>query len=49
MLTLAAIEGKHDDLKGLKENVVMGRMIPAGTGFPGYDRVEVGFREAAHI
>ena len=49
VLTLAAIEGKHDDLKGLKENVVMGRMIPAGTGFPGYDQVEVGFREAAHI
>ena len=33
VLTLASIEGKYDSLKGLKENVVMGRMIPAGTGF----------------
>ena len=43
VLTLAAIEGKYDGLKGLKENVVMGRLIPAGTGFPGYSDVEVGF------
>jgi DNA-directed RNA polymerase subunit beta' len=43
VLTLAAIEAKYDSLKGLKENVVMGRMIPAGTGFPGYSDVEVGF------
>jgi DNA-directed RNA polymerase subunit beta' len=49
VLTLAAIEGKHDDLKGLKENVVMGRMIPAGTGFPGYDQVEVDLSESAQI
>ena len=32
MLTEAAVEGKVDDLKGLKENVIVGRLIPAGTG-----------------
>ena len=36
VLTQASIEGKCDYLKGLKENVIMGRLIPAGTGFPGY-------------
>ncbi len=42
VLTQAAIEGRVDYLKGLKENVIMGRIIPAGTGFPkyrGYDMV----------
>ena len=33
VLTLAAIEGKEDKLKGLKENVIIGKLIPAGTGF----------------
>ena len=33
MLTEAAIEGKSDWLRGLKENVIIGRLIPAGTGF----------------
>jgi DNA-directed RNA polymerase subunit beta' len=33
VLTEAAIEGKKDWLHGLKENVVIGRLIPAGTGF----------------
>jgi DNA-directed RNA polymerase subunit beta' len=33
VLAGAAIEGKHDDLKGLKENVIIGKLIPAGTGF----------------
>ena len=32
MLTDAAIKGKVDTLKGLKENVIVGRLIPAGTG-----------------
>ena len=32
MLTDAAIRGKVDKLKGLKENVIVGRLIPAGTG-----------------
>ncbi len=33
VLAGAAIEGKQDDLKGLKENVIIGKLIPAGTGF----------------
>jgi DNA-directed RNA polymerase subunit beta' len=33
VLTGAAIAGKRDDLRGLKENVIVGRLIPAGTGF----------------
>jgi DNA-directed RNA polymerase subunit beta' len=32
VLTEAAVSGKEDDLKGLKENVIVGRLIPAGTG-----------------
>ncbi|MDR1534836.1 MAG: DNA-directed RNA polymerase subunit beta' [Planctomycetota bacterium] len=34
VLTDAAIAGRRDSLRGLKENVLIGRMIPAGTGFP---------------
>ena len=36
VLTEAALSGKIDYLRGLKENVIMGRLIPAGTGLPGY-------------
>lgn len=36
VLTQASIEGRVDYLRGLKENVIMGRIIPAGTGFPRY-------------
>ena len=36
VLTQASIEGRVDYLKGLKENVIMGRIIPAGTGFAKY-------------
>jgi len=32
VLTEAAINGKYDELVGLKENVIVGRLIPAGTG-----------------
>jgi DNA-directed RNA polymerase subunit beta' len=35
VLAKAAIEGKVDYLRGLKENVIIGKLIPAGTGFPG--------------
>jgi DNA-directed RNA polymerase subunit beta' len=35
VLAGAAIEGKEDRLLGLKENVIIGKLIPAGTGFPG--------------
>lgn len=52
VLTEAAIEGKADWLRGLKENVIIGRLIPAGTGFNSYaesvktvhfDKVAAGF------
>ncbi len=36
VLTEAAIEGKNDGLEGLKENVIIGKLIPAGTGMPQY-------------
>lgn len=39
ILTEAAIEGKIDWLRGLKENVVVGRLIPAGTGFNAYSDI----------
>ena len=41
VLTEAAISGKTDELRGLKENVIVGRLIPAGTGLGNYTRVEV--------
>src|SRR5712664_1114077 len=41
VLTEAAISGKTDELRGLKENVIVGRLIPAGTGLNNYKRVEV--------
>ena len=33
VLTEAAVAGKRDELRGLKENVIVGRLIPAGTGY----------------
>jgi DNA-directed RNA polymerase subunit beta' len=39
VLAGAAIEGKVDFLRGLKENVIIGKLIPAGTGFPGEEVV----------
>ncbi|MEZ5171101.1 MAG: DNA-directed RNA polymerase subunit beta' [Acidimicrobiia bacterium] len=39
VLTEAAIEAKSDDLAGLKENVIIGKLIPAGTGMDEYKRV----------
>ena len=41
VLTEAAIQGKTDDLRGLKENVIMGRLIPAGTGLAAYKKLAV--------
>jgi DNA-directed RNA polymerase subunit beta' len=41
VLTEASIQGKTDDLRGLKENVIMGRLIPAGTGLAAYRRLKV--------
>jgi len=44
VLTQASINAKSDDLKGLKENVIVGHKIPAGTGLPEYDDLIVGSR-----
>nr|YP_010619661.1 RNA polymerase b'-subunit [Tayloriella tenebrosa]WAX03674.1 RNA polymerase b'-subunit [Tayloriella tenebrosa] len=41
VLTEAAIYGKLDQLRGLKENVIIGRLIPAGTGFNSYNSNKV--------
>ena len=41
VLTQAAIEGKVDSLRGLKENVIMGRLIPAGTGIARYRNLKM--------
>ncbi|MCB1016062.1 MAG: hypothetical protein KDB10_13235, partial [Acidimicrobiales bacterium] len=40
VLTEAAIESRSDSLVGLKENIIIGKLIPAGTGLPGYREVE---------
>nr|WP_208022704.1 DNA-directed RNA polymerase subunit beta' [Desulfonema ishimotonii] len=42
VLTEAAIAGAQDYLRGLKENVIMGRLVPAGTGFPEYQEIVIG-------
>ncbi|MCE5197868.1 MAG: DNA-directed RNA polymerase subunit beta' [Armatimonadota bacterium] len=41
VLTDAAVKGKRDNLVGLKENVIIGRLIPAGTGLPRYKQIDV--------
>jgi DNA-directed RNA polymerase subunit beta' len=46
VLTEAAIAGKLDELKGLKENVIMGRLIPAGTGLAMYRNLHIPHAEA---
>ena len=46
VLTEAAINGKTDFLRGLKENVIMGRLIPAGTGLTAYKSLRVIIEEA---
>jgi DNA-directed RNA polymerase subunit beta' len=45
VLTEAAIIGKVDGLRGLKENVIMGRLIPAGTGFAAYSKLGMTFAD----
>jgi DNA-directed RNA polymerase subunit beta' len=47
VLTQAAMEGKSDPLMGLKENVIIGKLIPAGTGLPRYRDVSVDATEEA--
>lgn len=47
VLTEAAIKGKEDPLLGLKENVIIGKLIPAGTGMSGYRKISVKHNEVA--
>ncbi|WP_403022855.1 DNA-directed RNA polymerase subunit beta' [Salinibacterium sp. GXW1014] len=47
VLTQAAMDGKSDPLLGLKENVIIGKLIPAGTGLPRYRNVSVEATEEA--
>ena len=41
VLTEVAVSGKEDKLVGLKENVIMGRLIPAGTGCRAYSGIQI--------
>jgi len=43
VLTDASIKGKVDDLMGLKENIIIGKLIPAGTGMKRYNDVEIDY------
>jgi DNA-directed RNA polymerase subunit beta' len=45
VLTEAAVKGKVDNLIGLKENVIIGKLIPAGTGMPQYKNVKINTEE----
>lgn len=47
VLTEAALAGKVDKLVGLKENVILGHLIPAGTGFRSFQESEVSYRREA--
>jgi DNA-directed RNA polymerase subunit beta' len=49
VLTQAAIEGKVDFLRGLKENVIMGRLIPAGTGVSKYRSAKLFIEEPVEV
>ncbi|GAB5382800.1 MAG: DNA-directed RNA polymerase subunit beta' [Aliiglaciecola sp.] len=48
VLTEAAVQGKEDELRGLKENVIVGRLIPAGTGFA-YHQNRAKMKQAALV
>ncbi len=45
VLNEAAVYGRVDNLEGLKENVIVGHLIPAGTGARNYDKIVVGSME----
>ncbi len=45
VLSEAAIQGREDRLKGLKENVIVGRLVPAGTGFREFSRIKLVTKE----
>jgi DNA-directed RNA polymerase subunit beta' len=46
VLTEAAIDGRSDHLLGLKENIIIGKLIPAGTGMARYRTVEAATPDA---
>ncbi|MGM9951198.1 MAG: hypothetical protein ACI33P_13785, partial [Lysinibacillus sp.] len=47
VLTDAAIKGKRDELLGLKENVIIGKLVPAGTGMQRYRQIRIADDEPA--
>ncbi len=49
VLTDAAVKGRNDNLLGLKENVIIGKLIPAGTGMTRYNQVDVVPGEASEL
>jgi len=49
VLNEAAVRGKIDELRGLKENVIVGHLIPAGTGLRDYDKLVVGSKEEYNL
>ncbi len=48
VLTDAAIRGKEDKLFGLKENVIIGKLIPAGTGMKQYQNIDYELKKPVH-
>ena len=49
VLTDASIKGKRDDLIGLKENIIIGKLIPAGTGISKYSEVKINLPEDENL
>ncbi len=49
VLTDAAIKGKRDDLLGLKENVIIGKLVPAGTGMQQYRKIQAEMEQPAEV
>ena len=49
VLTQATIQAKTDNLRGLKENVIVGHLIPAGTGLKRYNDIIVGSKEEYEV
>ncbi len=49
VLTEACLAGREDNLRGLKENVLMGRLIPAGTGLSGYQELQIDVGAESHF
>ena len=49
VLTGASVSGKVDDLRGLKENIIVGRIIPAGTGYAYHEDRRLAAMKSAHV